>query len=71
MPISVKLKRNGYGCDQCLCADHAEPNRRLRFVMIPRSDVIELDMKVDDGLKMLMSMGRLYPMPVQRLLQPK
>lgn len=31
------------------------------FVMIPRSDVIELDMKVDDGLKMLMSMGAVVP----------
>ena len=31
------------------------------FVMIPRSDVIELDMNVDDGLKMLMSMGAVVP----------
>ena len=31
------------------------------FVMVPRSDVIELDMKVDDGLKMLMSMGAVVP----------
>lgn len=31
------------------------------FVMIPRSDAIELDMKVDDGLKMLMSMGAVVP----------
>jgi len=31
------------------------------FVMVPRSDIIELDMKVDDGLKMLMSMGAVVP----------
>ncbi|MCB1830979.1 MAG: DUF502 domain-containing protein [Chromatiaceae bacterium] len=31
------------------------------FVMVPRSEVIELDMKVDDGLKMLMSMGAVVP----------
>jgi len=31
------------------------------FVMVPRNDVIELDMKVDDGLKMLMSMGAVVP----------
>ncbi|MCB1850843.1 MAG: DUF502 domain-containing protein [Gammaproteobacteria bacterium] len=31
------------------------------FVMIPRDEAIELDMKVDDGLKMLMSMGAVVP----------
>jgi uncharacterized membrane protein len=31
------------------------------FVMVPREDVIELDMSVDDGLKMLMSMGAVVP----------
>ncbi len=27
------------------------------FVMVPREDVVELDMSVDEGLKLLMSMG--------------
>jgi uncharacterized membrane protein len=31
------------------------------FVMVPREDVQELDMSVDDGLKMLMSMGAVVP----------
>ncbi|WP_037374580.1 DUF502 domain-containing protein [Sedimenticola selenatireducens] len=31
------------------------------FVMVPREDVIELEMSVDDGLKMLMSMGAVVP----------
>lgn len=31
------------------------------FLMVPRSDVIELDMSVDDGLKMLISMGVVVP----------
>ncbi|MES9960052.1 MAG: DUF502 domain-containing protein [Sedimenticola sp.] len=31
------------------------------FVMVPREDVIELDMSVDEGLKMLMSMGAVVP----------
>lgn len=31
------------------------------FVMVPREDVVELDMSVDDGLKMLMSMGAVVP----------
>jgi len=31
------------------------------FVMIPREDAIELDMSVDEGLKMLMSMGAVVP----------
>ena len=31
------------------------------FVMVPRDDVVELDMSVDDGLKMLMSMGAVVP----------
>ena len=31
------------------------------FVMVPRSDVVELEMSVDDGLKMLMSMGAVVP----------
>ncbi len=31
------------------------------FVMVPREDAVELDMSVDDGLKMLMSMGAVVP----------
>ena len=31
------------------------------FVMVPREDVQELDMSVDEGLKMLMSMGAVVP----------
>jgi len=31
------------------------------FVMVPREDVVELEMSVDDGLKMLMSMGAVVP----------
>ncbi len=31
------------------------------FVMIPKEDAVELDMSVDDGLKMLMSMGAVVP----------
>ncbi|PUE05107.1 MAG: hypothetical protein C3L24_01925, partial [Candidatus Sedimenticola endophacoides] len=31
------------------------------FVMLPREDVVELEMSVDDGLKMLMSMGAVVP----------
>ncbi len=31
------------------------------FVMVPREEVVELEMSVDDGLKMLMSMGAVVP----------
>jgi uncharacterized membrane protein len=31
------------------------------FIMIPRTDVVELDMSVDDGLKMIISMGVVVP----------
>lgn len=31
------------------------------FLMVPRKDIIELDMSVDDGLKMLISMGVMVP----------
>ncbi len=31
------------------------------FVMVPREDVVELEMSVDEGLKMLMSMGAVVP----------
>ncbi len=33
------------------------------FVMLPREDVQELEMSVDDGLKMLLSMGAVVPQP--------
>lgn len=33
------------------------------FLMIPRVDVVELDMSVDDALKMLISMGVIVPHP--------
>jgi uncharacterized membrane protein len=29
---------------------------------VPREDVVELEMSVDDGLKMLMSMGAVVPL---------
>lgn len=43
------------------------------FVMVPKEDVLELDMSVDDGLKMLMSMGAVVPGVNQALseLAPK
>ena len=31
------------------------------FLMVPRKDVVELGMSVDDGLKMLLSMGVVVP----------
>ena len=31
------------------------------FVLVPRDDIIELDMSVDDGLKMIVSMGVIIP----------
>jgi uncharacterized membrane protein len=31
------------------------------FIMVPQCDVVELDMSVDDGLKMLISMGAIVP----------
>lgn len=31
------------------------------FIMVPQCDVVELDMSVDDGLKMLISMGSIVP----------
>ncbi len=38
------------------------------FIMVPRVDVIELDMNVDDGLKMIISAGVMVPewKPVQK-----
>ncbi len=41
------------------------------FVMVPREDVVELDMSVDDGLKMLMSMGAVVPHGQQTSPQPE
>jgi uncharacterized membrane protein len=31
------------------------------FIMVPQCDVVELDMSVDDGLKLLISMGAIVP----------
>jgi len=31
------------------------------FLMVPRRDVVELDMSVDEGLKMIISMGVVVP----------
>jgi uncharacterized membrane protein len=31
------------------------------FIMVPQRDVVELEMSVDDGLKMLISMGSIVP----------
>lgn len=33
------------------------------FLMVPRKDTIELDMSVDEGLKMIISMGVIVPSP--------
>jgi len=33
------------------------------FLMVPREEVVELDMSVDDGLKMLLSVGVVVPEP--------
>ncbi len=33
------------------------------FIMVPKEDVIELDMSVDDGLRMIISMGSVVPNP--------
>lgn len=33
------------------------------FLIVPREDVVELDMSVDDGLKMLLSVGVVQPKP--------
>lgn len=42
------------------------------FVMVAKDDVIELDMSVDDGLKMLMSMGAVVPDSIKKkLVEPK
>jgi len=39
------------------------------FLMIPRRDVVELDMSVDEGLKMIISMGVVVP-PLKTALDP-
>jgi uncharacterized membrane protein len=33
------------------------------FIMVPKEEVIELDMSVDDGLRMIISMGSVVPNP--------
>ena len=35
------------------------------FIMVPKEDVIELDMSVDDGLRMIISMGSVVPNPAK------
>jgi len=40
------------------------------FVMVPREDVRELEMSVDEGLKMLLSMGAVVPNASQQVLRP-
>jgi uncharacterized membrane protein len=40
--------------------------------MVPREDVIELDMSVDDGLKMLLSVGVVVPEPKKdKVIDPR
>lgn len=42
------------------------PNPTSGFLMaVPRTDVIELDMSVDDGLKMIISLGVVQPKPMK------
>ncbi len=42
------------------------------FLMVPREDVIELDMSVDDGLKMLLSVGVVVPEPKKdKVIDPR
>jgi uncharacterized membrane protein len=36
------------------------------FVMVPKEDVQELDISVDEGLKMLMSMGAVVPDAIKK-----
>ena len=40
------------------------------FLMFPREDVIELDMSVDDGLKMLLSVGVVQPKARKQAVTP-
>jgi len=42
------------------------------FLMVPREDVVELDMSVDDGLKMLLSVGVVVPEPKKdKVIDPR
>lgn len=36
------------------------------FIMVPREDVVELDMSVDEGLRMIISMGSVVPNPSEK-----
>jgi len=38
------------------------------FIMVPREEIIELNMSVDDGLKMIMSMGVIVPSEKREVL---
>ncbi len=41
------------------------------FIMVPKEDVVELDMSVDEGLRMIISMGSVVPHPTtQEQCQP-
>jgi len=40
------------------------------FLMVPRQDIIELDMSVDDGLKMILSVGVVVPGAVKKPAAP-
>ncbi len=35
------------------------------FIMVPKEDVVELEMSVDEGLKMIISMGSVVPNPAE------
>jgi len=35
------------------------------FIMVPKEDVVELDMSVDEGLRMIISMGSVVPNPAR------
>ena len=44
------------------------PNPTSGFVLlVPKNDVIEMDMSVEDGLRMIMSLGVVQPMPSSTL----
>ena len=36
------------------------------FIMVPKEDVVELDMSVDEGLRLIMSLGVVVPVPKQK-----
>lgn len=40
------------------------------FLMVPRKDIVELDMTVDEGLKMILSVGVVVPPPKKAVVVP-